>query len=78
MTISMTGKIAFITYFNSLNSLEVKTRTLKNSEQISIRSNTTKKKKDFVISIYNSGTVLIQTIKKEKYLFHLKQIYRQQ
>jgi hypothetical protein len=71
-------KNVFVQYFNQLNEYEVTTRSLKTSEQISVRlrKNIKKKKKEFVVSLYKNGTMLIQTIKKDDFLNHWNKIIK--
>jgi hypothetical protein len=49
-------------------------RSLKNSEQINVRQMKSKKRRDFVFTIYKNGTLLIQTRKKDDCLVHIKKI----
>ena len=62
-------KRKILTYFENLNDLITTTRHLKHGDQLSIKS-TRAKRRDYVISMYTSGTFLIQTKKCEEWCSH--------
>ena len=60
-------------YFENLKDYVVTTRKLKHGEQIGIRKEKIRKR-DFVVTIYNSGTISIQTKKTEEWMNHMNKI----